>query len=586
MKATYTLLAISAIHAAVAGKNHHANEKDVSTRIVGGLAVAEGVYPFMVQYGGEWICGGSVIDAHWVLTAAHCECMDKVRVGSISWGSGVELEVTACIPHPDYESDTEDKDFQLLYIAEGIDLAKYPAVQLASDDALYSSGTIMTVAGWGVTKSEATVASKILRQAQVAVVAQNTCQSQYSSQETSITENMFCAAMAGKDSCQGDSGGPIFFVKADKTVVQTGIVSFGIGCADPKYPGVYSRLSSQRNWILETIARIPFPDQDLGVLGADTIVFIEGSTAGRTNSYGNPGPDVRVSFTLPNFKGSGTLDISLCSPSTDDMDTKIWLLDSSNNMLLTSNDDSDGCSLRPFSSSLSLSVGPVSILGAGKKYTIVVDGYKISDFGNFGLTLTTDVKTPSVCEALYVVAAELGIENLCDNLLDLDKEYQCKVSETEAPTTAPTKAPTNAPTNAPTKRPTKAPTKRPTKAPSQIPVAVVVWFKIPNVARYTTIAPLFMSLVGDGGESGAINLGNVVANKYYKVSGLKTGPTFGTLQSLKFCLSSSDNQDTTLARKDFFLWVNGAKYVFALGTTNLPLLMPGQCHTESVMKIV
>jgi hypothetical protein len=196
---------------------------------------------------------------------------------------------------------------------------------------------------------------------------------------------------------------------------------------------------------------------------------------------------------------------------------------------------------------------------AGKKYTIVVDGYKISDFGNFGLTLTTDVKTPSVCEALYIVTAELGIENLCDNLLDLDKEYQCKVTETEAPTTAPTKAPTNAPTKRPTKRPTKAPTKRPTKAPSQISVAVVVWFKIPNVARYTTIAPLFMSLGGDIGESGALNLGNVVANRYHKVSGLKTGPTFGTLQSLKFCLSSSDNQDTTLARKDFFLWVNGAK---------------------------
>jgi hypothetical protein len=360
---------------------------------------------------------------------------------------------------------------------------------------------------------------------------------------------------------------------------------------------------------LQTIASFtPFPDQDLGVLGAD-VVFIEGSTAGRTNSYGNPGPDVRVSFTLPNFKGFGTLEISLCSPSTDyDMDTKMWLLDSSTDMLVTSNDDSDGCKLRPFSSSLSLSVGPVSEadLGAGKKYTIVVDGFESSDFGNFGLTLTTDgmvLTPPSVCEALYVVAAELGIGNLCDNLLVLDEEYQCNVTETKAPTTAPTTAPTKAPTppttapttpptkaptKAPTKRPTKAPTKRPTKAPTKAPVAVIVWFKIPNLVRYTTIAPLFMSLVGDGGESGAINLGNAVANRYHKISGLKTGPTFGTLQSVKFCLSSSDNQDTTLARKDFFLWVNGVKYVFALVTTtaNLPLLMPGQCHTESVMKSV
>jgi secreted trypsin-like serine protease len=57
-----------------------------------------------------------------------------------------------------------------------------------------------------------------------------------------ITENMMCASGPGKDACHGDSGGPLF--DKGKNVV-VGIVSFGNGCAQSAYPGVYSRISSQ-----------------------------------------------------------------------------------------------------------------------------------------------------------------------------------------------------------------------------------------------------------------------------------------------------------------------------------------------------
>ncbi|XP_029978083.1 serine protease 27-like [Sphaeramia orbicularis] len=61
---------------------------------------------------------------------------------------------------------------------------------------------------------------------------------------------MICAGLleGGKDSCQGDSGGPMVS-KQGSVWVQSGIVSFGFGCARPNLPGVYSRVSQYESWI-------------------------------------------------------------------------------------------------------------------------------------------------------------------------------------------------------------------------------------------------------------------------------------------------------------------------------------------------
>lgn len=56
---------------------------------------------------------------------------------------------------------------------------------------------------------------------------------------------MICAADRNKDSCQGDSGGPLITPDG----VQVGVVSWGSGCADPDYPGVYSNVAAVRDWI-------------------------------------------------------------------------------------------------------------------------------------------------------------------------------------------------------------------------------------------------------------------------------------------------------------------------------------------------
>ena len=66
-----------------------------------------------------------------------------------------------------------------------------------------------------------------------------------------ILDSMICAGLpeGGKDSCQGDSGGP--FVCGEDV---SGIVSWGVGCARPGYPGVYTQTSYFVDWIMETMA--------------------------------------------------------------------------------------------------------------------------------------------------------------------------------------------------------------------------------------------------------------------------------------------------------------------------------------------
>lgn len=60
-----------------------------------------------------------------------------------------------------------------------------------------------------------------------------------------------CADNPPRDACQGDSGGPLVY---ENTIV--GIVSFGEGCANRTYPGVYTRVSEYYAWIDENLLEV------------------------------------------------------------------------------------------------------------------------------------------------------------------------------------------------------------------------------------------------------------------------------------------------------------------------------------------
>jgi secreted trypsin-like serine protease len=250
----------------------------VNAEVVGGQPVAQGTYRFMTFVridlpGGTFRCGGSLIAPRFVLTAAHCvedaDAEDVTltigRAVLTNGGNGVVRGVVDVALHPDWNPQNSANDVAVLELDAAVpeSVARPVALIGGGETRLDAAGQPVAVAGWGRT-SENGLSTDQLRAANLNVVSNATCADAYGG--SFIQAVMVCAAFSGRDSCQGDSGGPLFArerigfaVKKEKKKkghkrknvripiyrdVQMGIVSFGIGCANPNFPGVYTRLSA------------------------------------------------------------------------------------------------------------------------------------------------------------------------------------------------------------------------------------------------------------------------------------------------------------------------------------------------------
>ncbi|XP_041130432.1 trypsin-3-like [Polyodon spathula] len=237
------------------------NCQDISTgRIIGGYVPAPHSIRYIVSIqttGGAHFCGGSLINRYWVLTAAHCNigCDQMIIVAgdySLNTYDGTEqyFQPRRMISHPQYNNKTNNADIMLIKLKRPVKLNGYVTiVALPRYQASLSEGRVCRVSGWGYTSTAGGQIPNTLRTVKLPVVSSSWCNSTEAF-NGNITHSMICAGYSsgGKDACKGDSGGPLV---CEGRVY--GIVSWGNGCADPRYPGVYTAVAAFRRWIDRTI---------------------------------------------------------------------------------------------------------------------------------------------------------------------------------------------------------------------------------------------------------------------------------------------------------------------------------------------
>ncbi|XP_043526074.1 serine proteinase stubble [Frieseomelitta varia] len=241
------------------------------SRIVGGNRSSFGKWPWQISLR-QWRtstylhkCGAALLNENWAITAAHC--VENVppsdlllRIGEHDLANEdepygyQERRVQIVASHPQFDPRTFEYDLALLRFYEPLSpfQPNVLPICLPDDDETYVGRTAY-VTGWGRLYDEGPLPST-LQEVAVPVINNTMCEIMYRNAGyiEHIPHIFICAGWrnGGFDSCEGDSGGPMVIQRArDKRWILAGVISWGIGCAVPNQPGVYTRISEFREWI-------------------------------------------------------------------------------------------------------------------------------------------------------------------------------------------------------------------------------------------------------------------------------------------------------------------------------------------------
>jgi len=249
-----------------------------TTRIIGGTQAPVGKHRYISRLIGcdkedssdcDWICGGNLIAPNAILTAAHC-ILDDYPIKWVVVGShfatpadgaaadGFKVGVTRAIRHPNYDEITTSNDAAILLLNRNI--SEIEPVQVSFHNV--PKNVLTWARAWGTTNYDKWTPTDNLLEVQLktwsnrdaAKVYANLSYTDWETNETvpySIDSTMLAAGgVEGKDTCYGDSGGPLTIECTDKPAKLVGLTSWGHECALAGVPGLYTRLSAVKNFIL------------------------------------------------------------------------------------------------------------------------------------------------------------------------------------------------------------------------------------------------------------------------------------------------------------------------------------------------
>jgi secreted trypsin-like serine protease len=257
--------------------------------IIGGAGASISSFPFQValydtQAGSPaagFFCGGVIIDATHVITAAHCVVGSSGNPGEMAVLAGstsldylqpgsVRDPVQASTFDSHYNPVSSEDDIAMLTLARPLwsgstapsvdgtttiaPLPLDPGAAAAYGNPNLSPAILATASGWGDTNpapGHTPSYPTSLRAVQMPLVSESLCEEQYAVIEQPFSPSMICAggSKSHVDTCYGDSGGPLVVdrdspARPPEDYVLVGLVDFGNGCAQPGYAGVYTRIAS------------------------------------------------------------------------------------------------------------------------------------------------------------------------------------------------------------------------------------------------------------------------------------------------------------------------------------------------------
>ncbi|XP_065086036.1 CLIP domain-containing serine protease B4-like [Ochlerotatus camptorhynchus] len=250
---------------------------NVGDKIIGGDLTDLGQYRWMVAIElledneRKIICGGSLINTLYVLTAAHCAARFVpeilfVRLGEFDLEMDPDCDeynncndpvmivgVSQKIIHHRYGKQRNDIALLKLEKALPTEYTQFilpiclPSPELVGQQSFINE--VVWAAGWGNTETGELSRYKL----HVKLMVTNLDECRVLTSRSELGQMHLCARSpieGAGDTCTGDSGGPLM-INLNGNWFVIGIVSFGEPCGSSTRPAVYVNVSNFVDWILE-----------------------------------------------------------------------------------------------------------------------------------------------------------------------------------------------------------------------------------------------------------------------------------------------------------------------------------------------